>query len=85
MGHCIGRVGEIRENEQDRAGKNLLTARDVAAILKIKITTVYEWASQGIIPSYKLNRGRRKTVWRFSGEEIDAWLRERKNKGKKVL
>jgi excisionase family DNA binding protein len=48
---------------------NLLTVKEVAALLKIKTSTVYAWAEQRVIPSYKING-----ALRFSEEDIKAWL-----------
>jgi excisionase family DNA binding protein len=47
----------------------LLTAKDVAERLRVKEKTVYAWASQGKIPTVRINGLRR-----FDGSEIDAWL-----------
>jgi excisionase family DNA binding protein len=65
--------------------ERLLTASDVAEMLSIKISTVYEWASSGILPSYSLHQGNRKTVRRFSHDEIESWLEHRKNRVKPAL
>lgn len=48
---------------------NIITVKEVANILKIKPTTVYAWAEQRVIPSYKMNGS-----LRFSEDDIKAWL-----------
>jgi excisionase family DNA binding protein len=48
---------------------NIITVKEVACILKIKPTTVYAWAEQRVIPSYKMNGS-----LRFSEDDIKAWL-----------
>lgn len=47
----------------------LLTVKDVAARLQVKEKTIYAWASQGKIPSVKING-----VIRFDEREIERWL-----------
>jgi excisionase family DNA binding protein len=55
----------------------LLTAEEVGRILRLKPATVYEAAAAGRIPCVRLWRGRRKSLIRFRGEEIEALIRER--------
>jgi len=55
----------------------LLTAEEVAQILRLKPATVYEAASVGRIPCVRLWKGRRKTLVRFLAEDIDRIIRER--------
>lgn len=47
----------------------LLTVKEVAQMLKAKPSTVYGWAEQGIIPSFKLNG-----LLRFLEDDILAWI-----------
>ena len=49
----------------------LLTVDEVAAFLRVKPATVYEWARNGKIPASKVGR-----LWRFSRREIETWVRE---------
>lgn len=35
---------------------SLLTAEEVAKILRVKPQTIYEWAKRGILPSIRLGR-----------------------------
>jgi excisionase family DNA binding protein len=49
----------------------LLTVKDMATRLRVKEKTIYAWASQGKIPSVKING-----VIRFDAKEIEEWLQE---------
>ena len=50
---------------------SLLTVKDLAARLQVKDKTVYAWASQGKIPSLRING-----VLRFDAAEVEQWLQE---------
>ncbi len=47
----------------------ILNVKEVAEFLKVEISTVYAWAEQRKIPSYKMNGS-----LRFAEEDIKAWL-----------
>ncbi|MBO9533546.1 MAG: helix-turn-helix domain-containing protein [Solirubrobacteraceae bacterium] len=49
----------------------MMHAADVAALRRVPVSTVMDWARQGRIPARK--RGRR---WLFLRWEIEAWLAE---------
>lgn len=49
---------------------DVLHAHEVAALLRVPLSTVMQWARLGQIPAHK--RGRR---WLFLRSEIDSWLR----------
>ncbi len=49
----------------------ILTVKEVAEMLKIKPSTVYGWAEQGIIPYFKI-----KGVLRFDESDILNWLKK---------
>jgi excisionase family DNA binding protein len=51
-------------------GADVMTARDVAALLGIPKSTVEDWARRRMIPSRK--RGRRRF---FLRSEVEQWLR----------
>ena len=55
----------------------LLTAKEVADLLRVKPTTVYEAAGQGRIPCVRLWTGRRKALVRFRRADIERLIRER--------
>jgi excisionase family DNA binding protein len=48
----------------------LLTAEEVAALVRLDVETVRRWAREGLIPSIKLPGGRR----RFRRDVVDAVL-----------
>ena len=49
----------------------ILTIRDVAALLKIGEKTAYTMAQDGDLPGFKV-RGQ----WRFRRADLDAWISE---------
>ena len=54
--------------------KSLMTVEEVAEYLRVKSSTVYEWAKKGKIPAAKVGR-----LWRFDREEIEEWVRNNMN------
>lgn len=50
----------------------LLTAKEVAAYLKLHEVTVVSFARKGKLPGFKVGR-----EWRFRAEDIQAWLEAR--------
>lgn len=48
----------------------LLTAAEVAEILRLSDTTIYEYARQGKIPGFKVGG-----TWRFPEREFWDWIR----------
>ncbi len=50
----------------------ILTIREVAALLKIGEKTAYTMAQSGELPGFKV-RGQ----WRFRRSDIDSWIHER--------
>ena len=57
---------------------SLLTAQDVARILKVAKVTVYKWAQSGVLPCYKLKSHdkRKKHVIRFKMSDIDTFIEQ---------
>jgi PTS system nitrogen regulatory IIA component len=49
--------------------EQLMDIKEVANYLRVKESTVYTWAQEGILPAFRLGR-----LWRFRRAEIDAWL-----------
>lgn len=49
----------------------LMTVEDVAEYLRVKPSTVYEWAANSKLPGVKVGR-----LWRFERSEIERWVRE---------
>ena len=57
------------ETTAELPGGRLLVAQEVAAFLRIRLSTVYAWVHAGKIPSGRLNG-----VIRFRENEILAWV-----------
>ena len=55
----------------------ILTIRDVAALLKIGEKTAYTMAQAGDLPGFKV-RGQ----WRFRRNDLDAWIRQQVKQSK---
>jgi excisionase family DNA binding protein len=51
------------------SGDEILTIRDVAALLKVGEKTIYTMAQASDLPGFKV-RGQ----WRFRRSDIDAWI-----------
>jgi excisionase family DNA binding protein len=60
----------------------LLCATDVAELLGVKTTTVYEWARMGYIPSIRLGTGKLKPCVRFERHAIEQWLNAKRKAGR---
>jgi len=55
-------------------GEEVLTIKDVAALLKVGEKTIYSMAQNGELPAFKV-RGQ----WRFSRKDLDAWIELQKH------
>ena len=51
----------------------LLTLKEVAALLKIAERTTYMMVHRGNLPGFKVGG-----QWRFKRKDIDAWMEEQK-------
>ena len=69
------------ESDKRRNGERLLTAREVASLLRINLSTVYLWAQQGRLPHVCLSEGLRRRCVRFSAKAIEEWIQERTKAG----
>ena len=56
------------------SNEEVLKIKDVAALLKVGVKTVYSMAQTGELPAFKV-RGQ----WRFSRKDIDAWIEQQKH------
>jgi len=66
---------KYQENRtEDRMIKELFTLTEVSRILQLSKSTLYKYVELDLIPSYKV--GNR---IRFSQEEIELWVAEKKN------
>ena len=57
--------------------ESLLTAQQVAEILAVKPSTVYDAAYRGALPVVRLWEGRRRALVRFRRSDVEALIRER--------
>lgn len=57
------------QRAQDRLEGNILTAQDVARILKIKVRTVQRYFESGTIPGKKVG-----SLWRCRAQDLDKYL-----------
>jgi excisionase family DNA binding protein len=64
--------GGVVANEQSDI--ELLLPREVAALLRVKVSTVYAAAGAGRLPTVTLWRGRRKSLLRFRRADIEALI-----------
>ena len=55
----------------------LLTARQVAELLNIRISTVYALCRRRDLPHIRLSEGKRRALIRFRRADIEEMLRER--------
>ena len=62
--------------------KELLRAEQIAEILNLQTSTIYEWARMGYIPHIRLGTGKKKPCVRFSREAIEEWLKEKEKEGR---
>lgn len=53
----------------------LLTAREVASLLRIRPSTVYQAVAERRLPAIELWRGRRKPLLRFRRADIEELIR----------
>jgi excisionase family DNA binding protein len=60
----------MKDTEQSPIGaEKFLTVPDVASILSVKESTVYQWAKSGEIPHYRLGR-----IVRFKRKDLEVWI-----------
>jgi excisionase family DNA binding protein len=56
---------------------SLLTPKQVAELLGVQLSTIYQWTHEEFIPHVKLRR-----LVRFKISDILAWLEKQKKKGR---
>ncbi|MEW6374550.1 MAG: helix-turn-helix domain-containing protein [Thermodesulfobacteriota bacterium] len=60
----------MKDTEQSPTGaEKFLTVPEVASILSVRPSTVYQWASSGEIPHYRLGR-----IMRFKRKDLEVWV-----------
>ena len=60
----------------------LLTVKQVAELLNVKVSTVYQWVSMAYLPCVRLGVGLEKPLVRFDQTEVLAWLASKKAAGR---
>ena len=63
--------------------KRLLTIKEVGIYLNMNIRTLYSYVQKGIIPNYRLGKGRNGAI-RFDLNLIDEWIDANRNGYKEV-
>ena len=54
----------------------LLKPEEIADLLNVKVSTVYQWARESYLPSVSLGLGKKKVV-RFNRDDVETWVLER--------
>ncbi len=57
--------------------ESLLRAADVARLLNIRPSTVYDLAHRGVLPYVRIVQGRRRSLIRFRPSDLEELLRKR--------
>ena len=63
-------------------GEPLLRAEQVAEMLNVKVSTVYEWVRMNYLPSIRLGTGDTKPLVRFERSAIEQWLETKRKAGR---
>jgi len=66
----------VEETRPRVESEKLLTVFDVASLLSVRPSTVYQWASLGEIPHYRLRR-----ILRFKRKDLEAWVDGHRKEG----
>lgn len=61
---------DIAHRETSLTRHDVMLAREVAELLRVPLSTVYDLARRGILPGHRVGR-----AWRFIRCEIEDWLR----------
>lgn len=60
-------------NETSASKDDLLTLREVSAILRVSTTSLYAWINDGRLPAIRIGR-----EWRVQRANLDGWLDEKR-------
>jgi excisionase family DNA binding protein len=60
----------------------LLRVEEVAQLLSVEPSTVYEWARMNYIPSIRIGTGKSKPCVRFDRHAIEQWLEAKRKAGR---
>jgi len=69
--------GDHKQQTKQSFTENILTPREVAAYLRLTITTVYNLAASGELPGFKIGGS-----WRFDRGEVMGRIADAKPKAK---
>ncbi|MFH1552172.1 MAG: helix-turn-helix domain-containing protein [Candidatus Omnitrophota bacterium] len=58
--------------------KSVMTIKELADYLQMKVVTIYKHAQEGKIPAFKVG-----SKWRFKKETIDEWIKNQEKKSKR--
>ena len=72
-----------KTNKGREAMERLLKAEEVAELLNVQPSTVYEWTRTGYIPHLRLGIGKKRPCVRFKQSAIASWLQERECPGRR--
>jgi excisionase family DNA binding protein len=84
-GFFFFREDSVNQQKQEATkGKpsSLLTVKQVAELLNIRSSTVYEWVRMDYIPCIRLGVGKEKPLVRFDAAEVNLWLNRKKEAGR---
>jgi excisionase family DNA binding protein len=72
----------VKEKQPPTPELRLLRAEEVAEMLNVRVSTVYEWARINYIPHIILGIGEKKPCVRFEDGAIRKWIFERSKPGR---
>jgi excisionase family DNA binding protein len=61
--------------------ESLLTVEEVAQILRIKPSTVYDWVYAGVLPAVRPMTGPHRSIVRFRGADIEKFIQDHTRQG----
>ena len=62
--------------------ESLITASQVAELLSVQPTTIYEWARMDYIPHIRLGLGKKKPCLRFRLSAVETWINQKEKSGR---
>jgi len=62
---------------EERGMETLLTVQQVAELLAVRPSTVYDAVYRGVLPTVRLWEGRRRALVRFRRTDIEEFIRQR--------
>ena len=68
---------------ENKMNKRLINVDELGIYLNMNIRTLYSYVQKGIIPYYRLGKGRNGTI-RFDLNHIDKWIDDNRNGYKEV-